>query len=116
MYGVFAVDAIGNVFFCSRVSSLKPICNVRDTDIDKIFAMSKMAQKLSVIDNFRPCKYCELRYICGGGCRIDYFKEFTEIVDVNSVDFDKISPRTCSPSTKERFYRLMIASNNRLFK
>lgn len=115
MYGVFAIDAIGDVFLCSRVSSLKPIGNIRSMSFQDIFTASKKAQQLSKIDNFRPCKNCELRYICGGGCRIDYFPEFAQITNVDQVDFSKISERNCSDKVKGRFYRLMIESNERLF-
>ena len=23
------------------------------------------------VDSILPCKHCDLRYVCGGGCRID---------------------------------------------
>lgn len=116
MYGVFAVNPSGDVFLCSRVSSLKPVCNVRTTPFSEIVKMSEKAEKLSHIDNFKPCKGCELRYICGGGCRIDYFPGFTEITDVYNVDFDSIAPRSCNIDLKHRFYRLMKESNRLLFK
>lgn len=115
MYGVFAIDAVGDVFLCSRVSSLKPIGNIRAMSFKEIFSYSKKAQELSKIDNFRPCNNCELRYICGGGCRIDYFPEFALITDVDNVDFSKISERKCTNKVKERFYQLMIDSNEHLF-
>lgn len=116
MYGVFAIDSNGDVFFCSRVSSLSPIANIRNTSFDKIVKMSTKAQLLSRIDNFTPCKDCELKYICGGGCRIDYFPQFAEITDIDNVDFSKFDERKCSTKHKERFYRLMIAANKRLYK
>lgn len=115
MYGVFAIDATGDVFFCSRVSSLKPIGNIREMEFKDIFEKSRKAQDLSKIDNFRPCKGCELRYICGGGCRIDYFPEFAQITDIDKVDFTMISERKCSDDIKNRFYKLMIESNIRLY-
>ena len=80
-----------------------------------IFEKSRKAQDLSKIDNFRPCKGCELRYICGGGCRIDYFPEFAQITDIDKVDFTMISERKCSDDIKNRFYKLMIESNMRLY-
>lgn len=116
MYGVFSVDSKGDVFFCARVSSLKPIGNIKNMPFSEIIRLSKVAQEKSKIDNFMPCKECELKYICGGGCRIDSFSEFANITDVENVDFSKISPRKCSQSDKERFYRLMIDANEKLFK
>lgn len=115
MYGVFAIDAVGDVFFCPRVSSLKPIGNIRTMSFKDIFNYSKRVQELSKIDNFRPCNCCELRYICGGGCRIDYFPEFAQITDIENVDFSKIAERKCANKIKERFYQLMIDSNEYLF-
>lgn len=116
MYGVFAIDSKGDVFFCARVSSLKSIGNIKDLSFDEIFAMSKTAQELSKIDNFKPCSDCSLKYICGGGCRIDYFPEFAKITDIYSVNFDEISERQCSQKLKERFYKLMIESNEMLYR
>ena len=116
MYGVFAIDAVGDVYFCSRVSSLKPIGNIREMTFDRIFSLSEKAQQLSRIDNFKPCSNCSLKYICGGGCRIDYFPEFAEITDIESVDMTKISARQCTSKIKERFYRLMIESNKKLYR
>ncbi|MDE6090338.1 MAG: radical SAM protein [Duncaniella sp.] len=116
MYGVFSIDSSGFMYFCSRISSLKPVCNVRETSFDEITKLSRIAQKLSVIDNFLPCKNCEIKYICGGGCRIDYFQGFTDITDVNNVNMNTIAPRNCTEEIKNRFYRLMIDSNHRLFR
>lgn len=116
MYGVFSIDSSGNVYFCSRISSLKPVCNIRNTSFERITELSRRAQKLSIIDNFMPCKDCELKYICGGGCRIDYFPGFTDITDIDKADLSKISPRECTTKTKNRFYRLMVESNKKLFR
>lgn len=116
MYGVFSIDSSGNVFLCSRITSLSPICNIRNTSFNRIYELSKKAQKLSNINNFKPCNTCELKYICGGGCRIEYFPEFSKITDIEKIDMKKISNRVCSYEIKEKFYKLMIDANEKLFR
>lgn len=116
MYGVFSIDATGQVYLCARVPSLKPICNVKNTPFSRIVMLSKKAQDISRIDNFKPCNSCELMYICGGGCRVDYFPEFAQITDVSNCNVKSFSPRKCTSDLKEKFYDLMIESNHLLYR
>jgi sulfatase maturation enzyme AslB (radical SAM superfamily) len=58
-----------------------------------------------------PCKDCELRYICGGGCRIDEFPDLVNRDSFENIDFDKISQRECDSKVKDKFYDMLIRSN-----
>lgn len=115
MFGVFAVCSNGDVYFCARVAGLQPCANVRTTPFDEIVRLSNEAEKATVIDNLKPCKSCELRYICGGGCRIDEFPNLVNRSSFANVDLDSMEGRSCPPGLKTKFYDLMIQSNPYLY-
>lgn len=94
----------------------KPICNIRNVDLDTIMKLSSKARHLSKVQNLFPCKECELRYLCGGGCRIEYFDWFKECKGIKEEKNPSQLRRECSPSTKYHYYDLMIKANYKLFK
>ncbi len=114
-YGSLNVMSNGDYYFCDRISSASKIGNVVEDDFDDICSKSKIAEKLGSIDNFKPCNVCELKYICGGGCRVDHFEDFTKINNIYDVDFDKIKPRICTVDNKIKIYDLMLKTNERFF-
>lgn len=115
MYGELSISANGNVYFCSRIPSMTPVTNIRDMSFGEIMNLSKRAQQKSDISNLRPCCDCELKYICGGGCRIDFFPSFVHCKDVISKNVEDFGQRMCDNKDKERFYDLMIKTNSKLF-
>lgn len=116
MFGVFAVASDGNVYFCARTGNLQPIANVRRDSMKKICELSSCAEKATLISNLRPCKYCELKFICGGGCRIDEFPNLIDRTSFDGIDYNLIPERKCSDAVKNRFYSLMVRSNKFLYK
>lgn len=115
-YGCLNISSTGDVYFCSRIPSIKPFANIRKDDFSRIVELSLLAQKLSNINNLKPCKDCELKYICGGGCRLKHFKDLVNCEDIEHLDINTISPRNCDRKTKEEFYDLMIRTNHKLFE
>ena len=111
MFGNFAVASNGDVFCCARIGDLRPIANVRTSSFDKIYKKAQIAEKLSLITNLKPCKECELRFICGGGCRIEEFPELTQKTSFEGFDIDDVPPRFCNQKVKNKFYDLMIRSD-----
>lgn len=111
MFGVFAIASNGDVYFCARTSDLKPVANIRTHSFSEILQLSDIAEKATRITNLKPCGTCDLRYICGGGCRIDEFNDLVDRTQFDNIDYDSIPPRRCSAAFKNRFYRLMIESN-----
>lgn len=112
-FGSLNVKANGDFYFCDRIPDVNKIGNVREMDFDKVFDLMKKAENAGKIDNFKPCNKCELRYICGGGCRVENFKDFSKLTSFDNVDFDKIKPRECTE--KEKILDLMITTNERFF-
>ena len=115
-FGCLAIAANGDVFMCSRIPDLKPIANIRKDSFDYIVKQSKLAQECSNINNLKPCKDCELKYICGGNCRIESFKDLVECTDFEHIDLNSLKPRECNEKIKNEFYDLMIRINEDLFE
>ncbi len=112
-YGGINIAANGDVYFCSRITEVQKYSNIRDCSLEEIINISRKIQEKSHIDNLYPCCECDLKYICGGGCRIDHFKELTRV----NIDYDeKIQRDKCSLDNKEHFYELMIKTNERFYR
>lgn len=116
MFGMFAIASNGDVFYCARISDLIPTTNVRDMPFQKIIERASQAEKASFIKNLKPCKDCELRFICGGGCRIEQFPKLVKRSSFENIDSNAIPPRSCDRKIKEKFYSLMIHSNKYFYK
>lgn len=114
-YGGLNVMANGDFYFCDRIPDVSKIGNIRNMPFEKVFRLMKIAENAGKIDNFKPCGACELKYICGGGCRAEHFKQFTQIKDVTDIDFVRIAPRVCDRAEKEKFYELMLKTNERFY-
>lgn len=116
-YGRLNISPVGDIYFCSRIGDVKKYGNIRKDSFDKIMKLMERAREISDISNLEPCKACELKYICGGGCRVDNFNELTNI-DNLFVDEKVVFARTkhCTVENKEYFYQLMIDSNERLYE
>lgn len=115
-FGGLNVMANGDFFFCDRIPDVSKAGNVTELSFEKIRAMMKTAEAAGKICNFKPCASCELKHICGGGCRADYFQEFAKSADFSSFDFSKLPPRKCTRENKEKFYNLMIKTYERFYR
>lgn len=108
MFGVFSVTSNGDVYFCARITGLQACGNIKTTPFDEIVQLSKEAEKATCIDNLKPCKECNLKYICGGGCRIDEWPSLVNRTSFADINYDTIEPRSCNQNYKNKFYKLMI--------
>ena len=108
-YGGLTVDSVGNLFFCSRIYELKSYGNIHHDNFDDILKLRKKIRQLTYVDNLYPCKECELRYICGGGCRINNFPAAININTSEPRNAHEIH-RINKCEEKDNLYRLMIES------
>lgn len=115
MFGSLAVSSVGDVYLCSEIDSLVPIANIRTSKFSDFYEKSKIAEVATEISRLQPCKECELMYICGGGCRTKEFGSLCKRTSFENLDYDSILPRHCNSNIKERFYQLMIDSNDYLY-
>ncbi len=115
-YGNLTVTCSGDVYFCGNVHAVRKYANVRTTPFTGIMSLRKNIRCFSGVDYVKPCRDCELKYICGGGCRV---KNFPEIVQADAETFGaKLFTRLieCTPTDKEKLYRLMIEANSFLMR
>lgn len=115
MFGSLAISSVGDVYFCPEIGSVLPVDNIRYSSFAEIYKKAIDAKKNTCISNLRPCKDCELMYICGGGCRIKEFPALIKRKTFDKIDFSQIPPRNCSMAIKERFYEMMVESNEYLY-
>lgn len=110
-YGGLTIDSNGDIFFCGRIKEVKCYGNIRNMNFKDVIDIRKKAREISYVDNIKPCNECDIRYICGGGCRIKYIKEITNL-DLSNIH---IFERSCTEEHKNNIYRLMIESNEYLY-
>ena len=111
-YGNITVSSTGDVYFCGRIHDVRKYANLRDTSFDEIMHMRRLVRKFTGADYVMPYRECELKYICGGGCRV---KNFPDAVRSDIENFGNVFFRRnieCTAEDKERLYRLMIESNS----
>ena len=112
-YGSLTVAANGDVFCCNRIHDLKSYGNIRSMNFRDVIASNQSIHELSDVDNLIPCKDCEIRYICGGGCRIDYVPELMKTDPFIKTSFQRIG---CTEAYKEEFYNKMIEANHLFYR
>ena len=112
-FGNLPIESNGNVYFCPSLSMLPTSLNIRRNSFEEILSFSKEASRISYVDNLIPCRNCELRYICGGGCRIQYFKDFQQEEAFKIVNRPR---RKCTAEYKQSIYKQMIRTNEALFQ
>lgn len=82
--GGLSISADGKVYYCNRISEVDCYGSILDMPLSHFIEIGKDINKRTGVDIIEPCNKCYLRYICGGGCRIDDFnfkgrtKQFSE--------------------------------------
>ena len=107
-YGGISFGPNGNVYWCNRIHELKSEYNVFTDDFSDIIDQSNTVRKKTSVENVSPCMDCEIRYICGGGCRLK-FKNISEASHSSGV-----IEGYCDG--KESIYEKMILSNEYFFE
>lgn len=107
-FGGISIAANGNVYWCNRIHELKSTINVFNSDMTHIFELGERIKNSTSVDNTIGCKDCNVRYICGGGCRMKY----KEIIDVDTHEGNW--EYKCEG--KEHLYKKMILSNEYFFE
>ena len=72
-FGGLSIAADGNVYFCNRVLEVTSQGNVKDHPLTFLLEKGETAHLETAVEQVEPCRSCALRYICGGGCRIDEY-------------------------------------------
>lgn len=119
-YGGLTVAANGNVYGCNLISCCKVQGNVRTDKFSDICRRMEQLRNFSDINNLYPCCECDLKLICGGGCRVRNFSALVKLNWENLNSHNDLNFRTrktsCTPQDKEKIYRLMIESNKLFYR
>ncbi len=106
-YGGISISSDGNFYLCNRIEDIEPIATNKD-NFKTMMENANYYYEWSSVDNVMPCMSCELKYICGGGCRIDEYhfagkqSEIQEIQPLIKID--------CTDDYKNSIYEKMIGS------
>lgn len=110
--GGISISSEGNVYFCNRINEMETFGNVTEKPLSFFMNKGKEIHLATSVDNVIPCKDCELRYICDGGCRIDDF-DFAGKIQSSVLPYRQIS---CNDEKKNRLKKRMIDSFNYFYK
>ena len=110
--GGISVSSDGNVYFCNRINEMESFENVTEKPMSFFMEKGKEIHLATSVENVIPCKDCELRYICDGGCRIDDF-DFAGKIQSSALPYHQIS---CNDEKKNKLKKRMIDSFNYFYK
>lgn len=110
-YGGLTINSNGDFYFCGRINEVKCYGNIRKIKFEDILKLRKKVREKTYVHNIIPCKDCEIRLICGGGCRVSNIPEITN----SDFNDNKIFYRKCNEEIKNKFYKLMIEANEYLY-
>lgn len=102
-FGEITFAPNGDVFWCNRIHELKKATNVLEVGFKRIMEISEKIKESISVDNTVECKECDIKYICGGGCRMNY----SGIKEVDS----HIGEWNYTCQEKKNIYDKMILSN-----
>ena len=109
-FGEVAIAANGDVFWCNRIHELSSSWNVLTSSLCDILAASEQIKLSTDVNHSSVCQKCEIKYICGGDCRMNY-------KGIANADNHKGNwENTCPAGTKESIYRKMILCNEFFFQ
>jgi radical SAM protein with 4Fe4S-binding SPASM domain len=89
------LSATGEVYPCGLL--YRSGGNVRREPLGVIYDRFRKEQKQLTVDRLPVCRECDVRYICGGGCRLRNLK-------VNG----NLGRTACSAAWREEYYRLLM--------
>lgn len=115
-YGGLSIASNGDVYFCNLIAQCAKQGNVRVDSFESILSKSAEARRLSDVNNLTPCKDCDLKYLCGGGCRIKNFKNLVETKICKNENGHFVREVPCTKEQKEKILRLMITSNHLFYR
>lgn len=106
--GGMSISADGYVYFCNRIYEVENYGHVLEHPILYYMEKGREIHMQTSVDNAEPCSQCPLRYICGGGCRIDDF-DFAGKLKPAMKSYRQIN---CTEDKKRRLMKRMIDSFN----
>jgi radical SAM protein with 4Fe4S-binding SPASM domain len=87
----------GTIYPCHLLDA--PVCNIDDAPLPEIVALLAGLARQVDVDHVEGCRDCEIRYLCGGSCRV-----------LASRATGSRLLTTCTPEKKAQKYRNLVAS------
>ena len=95
-YGnVLTVDQVGRIYPCNL--TYYPIGDINKDSVSDVLSRLKNLNERFSVDNLEPCSKCDLRYICGGMCRV-----------MNKFLCDDIDEIKCTERYVQEFQRILV--------
>lgn len=104
-FGEIAIAANGDVYWCNRIHELSSKWNVLTTGIKDVMEYSHEIKIKTDVDHSIVCRKCEIRYICGGDCRMNY--SGIKQVENHTGMWENVCPK----GNKEAIYKKMVLCN-----
>lgn len=120
-FGGLTVSASGEIYPCNRISDLCSYGDVRSKSIKEIMRYFASMDLYTSVDKVEPCRYCDLRYICGGGCRLDEYTVNGPSAGVNSfkesriAEDSKLIKISCAESHRASILKKMVSVRGYLY-
>ncbi len=76
-FGMCSIDPLGNVYPCQNMHyDVFHLGSLTETTIENLFSTDKVRKKRAdlSVENVPKCKDCNIKYICGAGCRAATFR------------------------------------------
>ena len=109
-FGEISIAANGDIYWCNRIFELNKAANITDISFSELFDKSNYIQTITDVDHSAICSKCDIKYICGGGCRLQY-------PGINTAEqFSGFWRNTCPEGRKELLYQKMIESNEYFYE
>lgn len=108
-FGGFNFSPDGFVYPCNRFSDCSSLGSVREMTIAQIYEMGQQINNRTRVENTAPCATCALRYLCGGGCRLDNFKALSKHGELSVR-------KECSERYKQGLLSDMVATTEFLYR
>lgn len=109
-FGEITVAANGDIYWCNRIHELSSTYNIMHMNMSAVIEQSKKIKELTDVNHSETCRVCEIRYICGGDCRMNY--QGIEQADQH----EGLWYNTCPVGQKESYYKKMIACNDYFYE
>lgn len=107
-FGDICIAPNGDVFWCNRIFETDHALNAARDNFETIMLSAEEVKRKTSVDNTYPCRECDIRYICGGGCRLEY-----ENID-KVKEYSDIWKYKCPG--KDDIYNKMILTNEYFFE
>lgn len=120
-FGGVSISASGDVYPCNRISDVRSCGNVRINKISEVIPYLEELESATNVDNIEPCKWCDLRYLCGGGCRIDDYSIMdtsgnkASFIESNIDSSSSIKKKICTDEYKHSILNKLVEVKEYIF-